>query len=125
MDQPKKILIADDEAPILLALEFLIKQAGYEVAKASNGLEALKVMESFVPDIAVLDVMMPDLDGFELAKEIRTRSQFNDTTIIFLTAKGTTEDRFRGYETGAEVYLTKPFDNEELIMTINEVMQFT
>jgi DNA-binding response OmpR family regulator len=68
--------------------------------------------------------MMPEMDGFELAKEIRSNQALASTSIIFLTAKGTQEDRFKGYSTGAEVYLTKPFDNDHLVNTINELIEF-
>lgn len=120
----KKILIVDDEPHILVALEFLISQQGYQVKKARNGRNALEILATFTPNLAVLDVMMPEMDGFELAKAIRSQEALSDTTIIFLTAKGTQEDRFKGYATGAEVYITKPFDNEDLINTINELIEF-
>ncbi len=118
------ILIVDDEPNILVALEFLIRQQGYRVIKARNGLEALKLIEKERPSIVMLDVMMPEMDGFEVAGQIRKDDRFNDLQIIFLTAKGTEADRFQGYAKGGEVYLTKPFDNEELVTVINEVMEF-
>jgi len=119
-----KVLLVDDEPNILVALEFLLQKQGYQVAKAVNGAEALALMETTVPDILVLDVMMPGMDGFEVARQVRTASKFSDTRIVFLTAKGTQADRFKGYSNGAEIYLTKPFDNEEFIQTINEVVEF-
>ena len=120
----KKILIVDDEPHILVALEFLIKRAGFEVQKAQSGSEAINILSNFQPNVAILDVMMPGMDGFELAQRIRQTAHLNNTQIIFLTARGTQEDRFKAYETGAEVYLTKPFDNEELITTIKDLIQF-
>lgn len=119
-----RILLVDDEPNILVALEFLVKKEGYQVYKAENGEQALKAMASSQPHIVILDVMMPGMDGFEVAHKIRTDSRYDDTRIIFLTAKGTQEDRFRGYATGGEIYITKPFDNDELINTINEVIEF-
>ncbi|MEN0005723.1 MAG: response regulator [Bacteroidota bacterium] len=119
-----KVLLVDDEPNILVALEFLVTKEGYQVYKASNGKEALERMYTIVPDIVVLDVMMPEMDGFEVAKAIRTDVQFSDTKIVFLTAKGTQQDRFRGYDNGAEVYITKPFDNDELINTLNETVAY-
>lgn len=119
-----KILLVDDEPNILVALEFLINREGYQVYKAQNGDEALDIMQEVTPDIAVLDVMMPGMDGFELARWIRTRPEMEHTRVIFLTAKGTQEDRFKGYANGGEVYLTKPFDNSEVITIINEVLEF-
>ncbi len=119
-----QILIVDDEPNILVVLEYLIRQQGYRVLRANNGTEALKVIEKEKPSIIVLDVMMPEMDGFELARRIRRDERFDDIRIIFLTAKGTEADQFEGYANGGEVYLTKPFDNEELVTTINEVLEF-
>lgn len=118
------VLLVDDEPNILVALEYLVKQAGYRVVKAQNGEQALSAMAEHRPAIVVLDVMMPGMDGFETARRIRSDEANEEVRIIFLTAKGTQEDRFRGYSNGGEVYLTKPFDNEELINTINEVVEF-
>ncbi|MCB0636410.1 MAG: response regulator [Lewinella sp.] len=119
-----KILLVDDEPNILVALEFLVRQAGYEVQTAPDGNAALQTVDSFRPDIVVLDVMMPGMDGFEVAQRLRAEEQYNDLTIIFLTAKGTQQDRYRGYASGGEIYLSKPFDNDELVNTINEAFEF-
>lgn len=119
-----KVLLVDDEPNILVALEFLVKKEGYRVFKAQNGEQALAAMAAEQPHIVLLDVMMPGMDGFELARKIRANDKYDHTRIIFLTAKGTQEDRFQGYATGGEVYITKPFDNDELINTINEVVEF-
>ncbi len=118
------ILIVDDEPNILVALDFLISQQGYAVEKAMNGQEALQKMANFQPDLVVLDVMMPGMDGFEVARQIRENPSHENTRIIFLTAKGSQADRFNGYATGAEIYLTKPFDNEELVRAIDETLAF-
>ncbi|MBL7818166.1 MAG: response regulator [Saprospiraceae bacterium] len=119
-----RILLVDDEPNILIALEFLFEQEGYLVQKAFDGVQALDKLTSFNPNIIVLDVMMPGLDGFEVAKRIRMMDGFDDVRIIFLTAKGTQQDKRNGYGSGGEVYLTKPFDNEELVRTVNEVVEF-
>ncbi|MCB0563572.1 MAG: response regulator [Phaeodactylibacter sp.] len=119
-----KVLLVDDEPNILVALEFLVKKEGYQVFKAENGEQALLAMAAHLPEIVVLDVMMPGMDGFEVARKIRAEAQYDKSQIIFLTAKGTQEDRFKGYATGGEVYITKPFDNDDLINTINEVVEF-
>ncbi|GAB5551299.1 MAG: hypothetical protein Sapg2KO_08900 [Saprospiraceae bacterium] len=120
----KKVLIVDDEPHIRMALSFLVQKEGYQVAQAENGKAAVQILKEFTPDVAILDVMMPEMDGLSLAKYIRNTANLNRTAIIFLTAKGTQDDRFEGYQTGAEVYLTKPFENEHLINTLNEVVQF-
>ena len=118
------ILLVDDEPNILVPLEFLVKQQGFNVEKATSGQEALDKMQTFHPDLVILDVMMPGMDGFEVARRIRQDERFDSTRIIFLTAKGSQADRQSGYATGGEVYLTKPFDNDELINIVNEVVEF-
>jgi DNA-binding response OmpR family regulator len=119
-----RVLLVDDEPHILTALEFLVETAGYQVRKAAEGEEALRLAADFLPDIIVLDVMMPGMDGFELARHIRQMPELEDARIVFLTAKGTVQDRAQGYSSGGEVYLTKPFDNDQLLTIINEVLEF-
>ncbi len=119
-----KILVIDDEPHILTVVQFLVEREGYEARAVQNGEEAMKTLSHFRPDIIILDVMMPGLNGYEIAKQIRKEEQFQDVRIVFLSAKGTQKDRFDGYQSGGEVYLTKPFDNQELLDTINEVMEF-
>ena len=122
--QKKRILLVDDEPNILVPVEFLMSQQGYEVDKAYNGKDALNKMERTVPDIVILDVMMPEMDGFEVARQIRNNSGFDKTQIIFLTAKGTDNDKMNGYATGGEVYITKPFDNDNLVQIVNDLAEF-
>jgi DNA-binding response OmpR family regulator len=124
MKRSGTVLLVDDEPNILLALEFLIQQKGFNVIKASDGSKGIQEARKHRPDIVILDVMMPGMDGFAVAKAIRNDEQLNDTTIIFLTAKGTTQDRHEGYSSGGEIYLTKPFDNQELVDIISEVFEF-
>ena len=119
-----RILLVDDEPNILLALEFLFEQEGYTIQKAFDGLQALEQLVLFKPNIIVLDVMMPGLDGFEVARRIRTMEGYDDVRIIFLTAKGTSQDKRQGYSSGGEIYITKPFDNDELVRTVNEVVEY-
>ena len=119
-----KILIVDDEPNIVVAIEFLLIQAGYTIEKAFNGQEAIEKVTSFNPNIIVLDVMMPEMDGFETARQIRLMEGKDDTRIVFLTAKGTQQDRKTGYAVGGEIYLIKPFDNDILVSTIDELVKF-
>jgi DNA-binding response OmpR family regulator len=123
-NKPARILLVDDEPNILLAIEFLLKKEGYIIQKAFDGQQALDAVVSFRPDIVVLDVMMPEFDGFEVARRIRNMPDIEDVRIIFLTAKGTETDKTTGYVSGGEVYLIKPFDNDELVGVINEVVEF-
>ena len=120
----KRLLLVDDEPNILVPIEFLMKQQGFQVEKAFNGQEALDNMKANRPDIVILDVMMPEMDGFEVAKQIRSNPAYDKTQIIFLTAKGTHQDRKDGYSSGGEVYLTKPFDNDELVSVVTEMAAF-
>lgn len=118
------ILLVDDEPNILVPLEFLMKKEGYRTLTAGNGRAALKILKKEAVQIVLLDVMMPEMNGFEVAQTIRNTPGLEQTRIIFLTAKGTKEDKMKGYSNGGEVYLTKPFDNQELIDTVNEVVEF-
>lgn len=118
----KKILIVDDEKYILMALEFLFEQQGYEVKKAMNGAEAIEVLQNFNADAMILDVMMPVMDGFECAIKIRSDEKFYKMPIFFLTAKGEMQDRAKAYASGAEFFITKPFDNEELVRLVEETI---
>ena len=123
-EEAKKVLLVDDEPNILVAIEFLMEQKGFIVEKAFNGEEALQKAAEFQPEIIILDVMMPGMDGFEVARILRNTPSFLDVKIIFLTAKGTNGDKITGYSKGGDVYLTKPFDNDELVMVISEFAEY-
>jgi DNA-binding response OmpR family regulator len=127
MNQTKartKVLIVDDEPNIVLALDFLMQKQGLTTAQAFNGEQALDVVKTFQPDLVILDVMMPGIDGFEVAKRIRRVVKNDYISIIFLTAKGTSKDKMKGYSTGGDVYLTKPFDNDQLSNMVVEMLQY-
>lgn len=119
-----KVLIVDDEPNIVLAIEFLLQREGYHTDKAYDGLQALEKVALFQPDIVILDVMMPGMNGFELGQMIRQMPALEHTKIIFLTAKGTQNDKQAGYASGAEAYMIKPFDNDALVTTVNEMMAY-
>ncbi len=122
MDKAKKtrIMLVDDEENILISLTFLLRKEGYEVRSAKNGLDALDLYKSFKPDVILLDVMMPEMDGFTVAGMIRSLDADSETSIIFLTAKGTPDDRKIGYLSGADDYVVKPFDNKSILEKISE-----
>lgn len=112
----RKILVVDDEEAISLALEFLLQRAGYEVAVASEGNEALEKVVTWHPDLVLLDIMMPGKDGFEVCQAVRERSDLpRQPKIVMLTAKGREIDRTKGLAVGADDYLVKPFSTEELL----------
>ena len=113
-----KILIAEDEPNIVLSLEFLLKGAGYEVAVARDGAAAIKLAASLHPDLVVLDVMLPLLDGFEVCRRIRDNPATKDTRILMLTARGRESEMEKGVAAGANAYMTKPFATKELIETV-------
>jgi len=118
----KKILIVDDEANIVISLEFLIRQAGYEFRVAHNGKEALERVATFEPDLILLDVMMPQINGFEVCRRIRENPDWQDVKIIMLTAKGREVEVTKGLALGANSYVIKPFSTKELMAEVKRVL---
>ena len=118
----KKILIADDEPNITISLEFLLKREGYEVVVAHDGAEALERVRAERPDLAILDVMMPQLNGFEVCQDLRQDPEFKDLRIMMLTAKGRDTEVSKGLALGADVYMTKPFSTRELIAQVKALI---
>jgi DNA-binding response OmpR family regulator len=117
-----KILIADDEPHIVTALEFLLLGRGYEVEVARNGTEALARIREARPDLVLLDVMMPELSGYDVCREIRSLPGLARTKVVMLSAKGSRADIGKGIEAGADLYITKPFSNRELLDKIAELL---
>ncbi len=115
---PSKVLIVDDEANIVISLEFLMEQAGYEVAVARTEDEAMKQVESFNPDVVLLDVMLPGINGFDILQHIRQRPRSQSTAVIMLTAKGREVEVTKGLALGANAYITKPFSTRELLAEV-------
>ncbi|HRD09032.1 MAG TPA: response regulator [Saprospiraceae bacterium] len=123
MNQEKvRLMVVDDEAHIGMALDHIFSVAGYEVKTFTDGFSALEAVTSFAPKVVILDVMMPGIDGFAVAKAIRQRPGLDQTAIVFLTAKGTLDDKMQGYDAGAEVYVVKPFDNDDLLDKVSEIL---
>ena len=117
---PKKILIVEDEANIRELLRLYLEREGYTVLEAENGVEGIKKWKSDKPDMLLLDVMMPVMDGWEVCREIRSES---DVPIIMLTAKGETADRVSGLEMGADDYIVKPLEMPEVIARVRAVFR--
>lgn len=117
----KKILIVDDEPNILMSLEFLMKKSGYEVYIARDGAEALTMIDAEHPDIIILDIMMPNVDGYEVCQSVKNDPELYHIKIIFLSAKSKEEDIQKGYDIGADLYITKPFSTRELIKKVGEL----
>ena len=122
MSGKQKILIADDDTNIVELISLYLTKEGYETKKAYNGREALKHLQSFAPNLMILDIMMPEMDGFAVCREVRKMSSI---PIIMLTAKGETFDKVLGLELGADDYMVKPFDTKELVARVKAVLRRT
>ncbi len=118
-----RLLIVDDEPNLLRAVAAVLRDEGFEITTARNGRDALTMVAQTPPDLIVSDVRMPGMDGFELARRLRSVEHFALIPIVFLTAKDETEDRVEGFRSGVDVYLTKPFEPDELIAVIRGVLQ--
>jgi DNA-binding response OmpR family regulator len=118
----RKVLIVDDEPNIVLSLEFLMKQRGYETRVARDGDEALAEVERFRPDLVLLDVMLPRLDGFEVCQRLRAEG-WSELKIVMLTAKGRDVEIEKGLALGADGYVTKPFSTAELVARVSDMLE--
>lgn len=118
----KRILIVDDEMYIVNILDFTLAGEGYEVISANNGEDALRTLLKAEPDLVILDVMMPRIDGIEVCRAIKAREESAETPVILLSAKDRDADREAGIEAGADLYLTKPFSPARLIEEIRNLM---
>ncbi|MDQ6788229.1 MAG: response regulator transcription factor [Acidobacteriota bacterium] len=119
----KRLLVVDDEPNLLRAVAAVLRDENFEVTTARNGRDALISVAQSQPDLIVSDVRMPGMDGFELARRLRSAANFALIPIIFLTAKDETEDRVEGFRAGVDVYLTKPFEPDELVAVIRGILQ--
>ena len=118
----KRILLAEDEPSIVLSLEFLLGEAGYEVITAANGRDALGLAQQHKPDLLVLDIMLPVVDGFQVCRTLRADPELRDMRILMLTARGREHEVARGMALGANAYVTKPFGTRELLASIRELL---
>jgi len=119
----KKILVVDDEINIVVSLEFLINQAGYDLCTANNGEQALVEVDRFEPDLILLDVMMPRVSGFEVCRRIRANPDWQHIKVIMLTAKGREVEMTKGLDLGADAYIIKPFSTKELMADIRKHLE--
>lgn len=117
-----RILITDDSADIRQLLSALMVEEGHKVLVASDGMKALEAVDTELPDLMILDVMMPNLDGYGVLREMNERNVTNEVKILILTAKTAEADWVRGYKLGADQYLTKPFGSDELIDSVNDLL---
>ncbi len=121
----KRVLIADDEPNIVISLEFLLQQAGYQVQVAHDGQEAWEAIRREPPDLVLLDVMMPRLSGYDLCQKIRENPAWQSMRILMLTAKGREVEVSKGLALGADAYISKPFSTQELLARVRELLADT
>ena len=120
---PKEILIVDDEPSIVVPVQFLMQQQGYTVLVAEDGHDALDMIYKYQPDLVLLDIMLPGIDGYEVCEIVRLNPKLRNVKIIFLTAKGREVEIAKGLALGADAYITKPFSNAELVAKVKTVLE--
>jgi DNA-binding NarL/FixJ family response regulator len=121
----KKLLLVDDDPHMILLVKDYLEFRGYEVMTAQNGKQALICLESFFPDMIICDVMMPEMDGHAFVEIVRQDQRFGWIPILFLSAKGQSHDRVKGLKKGADVYMVKPFEPEELVAQVESSLRHT
>jgi two-component system alkaline phosphatase synthesis response regulator PhoP len=118
----KTVLVVDDEPNIVLSLEFLMKQAGFAVRTAADGEAALDSMRTAVPDLVLLDLNIPKIDGYQVCEAIRSNPDWKSVRVVMLTAKGRDIEREKGLAMGADDYVTKPFATQEVVRKVRELL---
>ncbi|MCX5963937.1 MAG: response regulator transcription factor [Cyanobacteria bacterium] len=119
----KKLLLIDDDPNLILLVKDYLEFRGYEVVTAENGREALEVLDQQTPDMIICDVMMPEMDGYSLVSAIRSDPKTSWIPVLFLSAKGQSQDRVKGLNIGADVYMVKPFEPEELVAQVESSLK--
>ncbi|HCF30632.1 MAG TPA: DNA-binding response regulator [Cyanobacteria bacterium UBA11049] len=114
----KRLLLIDDDPNLILLVKDYLEFRGYEVITAENGREALEVLEQEIPDMIICDVMMPEMDGYAFVNQVRQEERTSWIPILFLSAKGQSQDKIKGLNIGADVYMVKPFEPEELVAQV-------
>jgi DNA-binding response OmpR family regulator len=118
----RKILVVDDELDMLMVIKLRLEASGYEVMTATDGLEGLNSARKDSPDLIVLDIMLPKMNGYKVARFLKFDEEYKKIPIVMLTALGGDEDRATGIETGADEYLTKPFETEQLLSAVRKYL---
>lgn len=119
----KKILLVDDEQDIVETLKFVLESDGYTCFCAYNGEDGLKLAKEIVPDLMILDVMMPKINGFKISRLLKYDAKYKNIPIIMLTARSQESDKQIGEETGADVYITKPFELDDVLSTVSRLLE--
>jgi DNA-binding NarL/FixJ family response regulator len=119
----KRLLLVDDDPNLIMLVKDYLEFRGYDVLTAENGREGLEVLEETLPDMIICDVMMPEIDGYSFVKQVREDSRTNCIPVLFLSAKGQSQDKVKGLNTGADVYMVKPFEPEELVAQVESSLR--
>lgn len=125
MKDHKRLLLIDDDPNLILLVKDYLEFRGYEVVTAENGREALEILESDIPDMIICDVMMPEMDGYTFVEQVRDKERTSWIPVLFLSAKGQSADRVKGLNKGADVYMVKPFEPEELVAQVESSLKQT
>ncbi|MFK8184023.1 MAG: response regulator [Phormidesmis sp.] len=118
-----KILLVDDEPGLRESVQAYLEDSDFEVRVASNAAEGWDLLQQEAPNVLISDIMMPQVDGYQFLKQVREDARFKGLPVVFLTARGMTSDRIQGYNAGADAYLAKPFDPEELVAILNSLIE--
>jgi DNA-binding NarL/FixJ family response regulator len=118
-----QLLLVDDEPGLREAVQAYLEDSGFAVEVASNAHDGLNLAKQKLPDLVITDVMMPQVDGYQFLKQLRDDPQFKTLPVVFLTARGMTADRIQGYNAGCDAYLSKPFDPDELVAIVNNLLE--
>ena len=119
----KKILIVDDEQDIVESLKFVLEVSGYVCYTAYNGEDGLRLAKEIMPDLIILDVMMPKINGYKISRLLKYDSKYKNIPILMITARSQEEDKLIGEETGADEYITKPFDLDNVLKTVDKYLK--
>ncbi len=123
LKMPSKILLVDDEPGLREAVQAYLEDSGFNVNVASNANQGWDILQSYLPDLVITDIMMPQIDGYQFLQKLREDPRFKALPVVFLTAKGMTTDRIQGYQAGCDAYLSKPFDPEELVAIVENLLE--
>ncbi|WP_317134199.1 response regulator transcription factor [Leptolyngbya sp. O-77] len=123
MGEHKRLLLIDDDPNLILLVKDYLEFRGYEVITSENGQEALEVLQRETPDMIICDVMMPQMDGYSLVEQVRKDPRTSWIPVLFLSAKGQSQDKIKGLNTGADVYMVKPFEPEELVAQVESSLK--
>ena len=125
MNEQKKLLLIDDDPNLIVLVKDYLEFRGYQVITAENGREALEILEQQIPDLIICDIMMPEMDGYTFVEQLRQNSKTDWIPVVFLSAKGQSQDRVKGLNIGADVYMVKPFEPEELVAQVESSLNLT